>query len=324
MSCVEPTVSVVIPAYNCAAKIEAAIQSVQQQIFAPTEIMVVDDGSTDETLAVLRRLAEQVETLRFVSQENGGPAKARNTGINLAKGEWIAFLDADDQWLPNRLQSQLNLLREHPHLNWMAGGFDSRRSGESPNRDNRVKPLLSETRDSESVVIDALEALAGAEILWTGTILVRRDFIIKVGGFNTALKGPEDSELWVRLAIECREIGFVREPIAVYTTAQEDSLMGQSSRGISSAQLEHYRILEKHRESAADRDVKNAIARIIAYKTDGYARGLIRTGNTHLAREFCRQLTTANFPQPGIVTRLMMRVPGSVVSLLRKVKHIYT
>src|SRR5438874_1191114 len=108
-----PDVSVIIPAYNCAAYIGPAIASALSQRDVAVEVIVVDDGSTDETWHVLERFGDAIRTLR---QANAGPAAARNRGARSAAGAWLAFLDADDEWLPEKLARQLALVDERTGL----------------------------------------------------------------------------------------------------------------------------------------------------------------------------------------------------------------
>ena len=263
MSKFDPAVSVVIPAYNCADQILTAIESVDRQTVRPAEIVIVNDGSTDDTSDVIAKLASSRSDVHVADQENAGPAAARNRGIELATGHWIAFLDADDRWLPRRLERQISCSRDVPGLNWLAGGYYQVRSGERLEEGSLIETLRSSAGDEPATVIDPLEALAGLASLWTGTILVRRDTVVKVGGFNTKLQIAEDAELWLRLAIENRQIGYIREPIAVYTTAQETSLMGQASRQVNDSQIRHYEMIRRHGVAARDNDIRAAVDRIV-------------------------------------------------------------
>src|SRR5512139_2667017 len=106
-----PTVSVVVPAYNAAWCVRKAVDSVLAQDFRDFELIVVNDGSTDDTLAVLRGYGDAI---RVVDQRNGGMSNARNAGIRAARGEFLAFLDSDDWWLPGKLGRQVALLRARP------------------------------------------------------------------------------------------------------------------------------------------------------------------------------------------------------------------
>src|SRR5208283_2367398 len=104
----DPLVSVVIPTYNCGRYICETVESALGQTYSPVEIIVVDDGSTDDTR---ERLTTYGDRVRYIYQQNTGPAVARNRGVQDAQGDWIAFLDADDLWLPYRLELQVELLR---------------------------------------------------------------------------------------------------------------------------------------------------------------------------------------------------------------------
>jgi glycosyltransferase involved in cell wall biosynthesis len=111
-------ISAVIPAYNCEAHIARAIDSVLNQTHPADEIIIVDDGSSDDTVQAVRSYGDKVT---LIQQENAGASAARNTGIEAATGNWIAFLDADDEWLPDMLQRQTDILTQHPHLVWTTG-----------------------------------------------------------------------------------------------------------------------------------------------------------------------------------------------------------
>ena len=114
------TVSAVIPAYNAGKYVGRAIESVLAQTRKADEIIVVDDGSTDDTAEVVERFGDAV---RFIRQENAGASFARNTGIEAATSDWIAFLDADDEWLPNKLKLQTEHLERNPNLVWTTGNY---------------------------------------------------------------------------------------------------------------------------------------------------------------------------------------------------------
>ena len=114
------SVSVVIPAYNAAEHITRAIDSVLAQTRRADEIIVIDDGSADNTADIVKRYGAE---LKYIYQDNAGAGQARNAGIDAAKSEWIAFLDADDEWLTDKLQLQTDYLARHPDLMWTTGNF---------------------------------------------------------------------------------------------------------------------------------------------------------------------------------------------------------
>src|SRR6516225_4148511 len=115
---VSPTISVVIPAYTCAASIGAALESVFSQTFREFEVIVINDGSPD-TPQLERALTTYQERIQYIRQENAGPSSARNRGIRQARGKYVAFLDSDDFWFPRHLENQINLLLGDPSLHFV-------------------------------------------------------------------------------------------------------------------------------------------------------------------------------------------------------------
>ena len=113
------SISVVIPAYNSGKYIPRAIESVLTQTLKPDEIFIVDDNSTDDTAKIVR----QFDSVRYIHQAHAGASTARNIGIEAATSEWIAFLDADDEWLPEFLHKQIELLKNNPDLVWTTANF---------------------------------------------------------------------------------------------------------------------------------------------------------------------------------------------------------
>jgi glycosyltransferase involved in cell wall biosynthesis len=186
----EQLVTVVIPAYNAAAFIRQAIDSVLTQTWPLREILVIDDGSTDATGQVLEDYGDSV---RVVHKPNGGLSSARNRGIREAEGDLIAFLDADDRWLPDKLARQVKLMADHPDI-----GFCSTKT-------------LVETPDGEPsgewacpIVQDTLLKtlfLQNGAIPGSGSgVMARRKLFDLVGLFDESLRSLEDIDMWMRLA----------------------------------------------------------------------------------------------------------------------------
>lgn len=193
-------ISAVIPAYNSAPFIRAAISSIQAQTSAVDEIIVIDDGSTDHTEQVVASLSGNII---YHKQSNQGPSAARNTGIELATSDWIAFLDADDQWTPEKIAWQQQTLSKHPELHLVAGDM-----AEIDNDDK----LLTESVLAKHRLLDTFQQLAGQPVpdalarlvkknfIPTGTVLVKRETAIQAGLFNPAIRFGEDLELWAKIA----------------------------------------------------------------------------------------------------------------------------
>jgi glycosyltransferase involved in cell wall biosynthesis len=204
-----PLVSVVIPAYDAAWCVARAIDSVLAQSFRDFEVIVVDDGSTDGTADVLSRYGD---VLRIVSKSNGGMSSARNAGIRAARGTYIAFLDADDRWLPEKLARQIEMLAAHPDLAFC---------GAVATLEDPTGQKLGEWRGhigshaSVSEVFSNHGAVAGG----ASAVIAKRNLVVELGGFDETLAGAEDTDLWIRLAdrggfacVEAPQVIVLRRP----------------------------------------------------------------------------------------------------------------
>lgn len=194
--------SVIIPTYNSAPLVVQAVESALAQTRRPDEIIVVDDGSTDDTCQRLRPYSGDII---YVRQANARVAAARNTGLNRASGDLIAFLDADDAWHPKKLQRQQEALGEWSDIGLLATDLTP------------WPGQFSETVDSAEPRVEpvALASLLLCNVLATSSIVVRRSVLDRAGAFDTELFGPEDYDLWLRCALTSG-IGILREPLTGY------------------------------------------------------------------------------------------------------------
>lgn len=255
-----PTVSVIIPSYNSAATLGDAIDSALRQTHAVAEVIVVDDGSSDHTAAVAASKGERVHCAR---QPNAGPSRARNRGAELARGEWLAFLDADDMWLRRKCRAQLALARRSDSAAVLCGLYWPTPSGET---------IVSHrgSMDREYLVAELLKrnVLAGG----ASTLLVRRDAFLAVGGFDEALRAAEDRELLLRLANRFR-MAYLATPLARRRRGPVE-FGADPARMFAGGQ----RILERHARLVADRPGGWRILR------EARARLWQRAGLQHLQR----------------------------------------
>ncbi len=215
---VQPSVSVVIPAYNREHTVGTAIRSVLWQTCPPLEVIVVDDGSTDRTAQVVEAMGEPL--VRLVRQENGGISAARNTGIRAAVGDWVAFQDSDDEWLTTKLERQLASLVASPSPPnalycgmIIAGALDESPAGESgpaPRRHIAYHPDPS----LRTVSGDLVPTLLRTNPISTQTLMARRETLHEAGLFDTAMKSLVDWDIAIRLA-RLGPIGFVDEPLVI-------------------------------------------------------------------------------------------------------------
>jgi glycosyltransferase involved in cell wall biosynthesis len=203
-----PGVSVVIPAYNAARYVGDAVRSVLAQEAPDVEIIVVDDGSTDDTAEAAARVASPVRVLRVA---NGGPGRARNVGVGASRAPLVAFLDADDRWLPGTLALRRRLLEAAPDAALVHGPT---RYVDETGRAVPFDPLAHGT-PAGGRGGRVLRALFWGNFVHTSTVLVRRSALDEVGGFDERREVIEDYDLWLRLAAR-RPFVFTPEPIAIY------------------------------------------------------------------------------------------------------------
>ena len=293
------SVSVIIPSYNMADLLPRAVASAAEQLLPPAEIIVVDDGSSDNTVEILETLKQKHPSLRYTSQENKGNAGAKNTGIQIANGNWLAFLDADDAWLPNRLSSQVELLKENAELKWVAGGYVQVRY-----RDGSpvvvAQPRISEAvKRTGSGVYNALDLISGKTSVWIGAVTACKESIKSLDCFCEDLLGCDDSDLWIRMAIAHEKIGFVVEPVSRYTVAQQNSLTGQAARTISPSQFTHYERLTRLINETKNETQRNQIKSILQGKTEGSLTSLLRTRSFGQAKLFIEELKRRKLPVPS-------------------------
>jgi glycosyltransferase involved in cell wall biosynthesis len=181
-------VSAVIPVFNGVPFVAKAVQSVRAQTVKDVEIIVVDDGSTDGTQAVLESLHHTMDIMWF-QQDHSGPACSRNRGIEAARGEFVALLDCDDVWLPDKLQAQLAIMASCPDVGLVHSDY------ESVDNDGRVLERIRARYSPEPLV----QAFVGGHTGLPSTLLVRRSLLDHVGALNPELYGSEDSDLTIRL-----------------------------------------------------------------------------------------------------------------------------
>ena len=201
-------VSVIIPTYNSDRYIVAAIRSVLAQTYPHWEILVIDDGSQDETQQILQPMVEQYgDRLHYIYQTNQGVSAARNRGIEAATGEFVAFLDADDIFLPDKLAAQIAVFAEQPQLGMVHSGW--RRVDAAGN------PLLNVEPWQEIPTLDLESWLRWKPVL-PSAMMFRRQWLVEVGGFDSRFPPAEDTELVLRLALRGCEAAWLRQITVLY------------------------------------------------------------------------------------------------------------
>jgi len=228
-----PRVSVVIPAYNASSYIERTLDSVFAQTLTSYEIVLVDDGSEDSE--ELERILKRYDAVRYVRNEHRGAAAARNQGIQMARGEWVAFLDADDYWTARYLEGQMEVLQQSSADVVYCDAFlvaDGRVA-------KRTYMDLAPTRCAVSP-----ESLLAVDVgIITSGVIARKTLLDSVGGFDETITRGQDFELWFRLA-KNRAMFVCNRMLLLYYTLSETGLSGNESSQVQRT-LELLKIIEQ-------------------------------------------------------------------------------
>jgi len=220
-----PTVSVIIPLYNKAPYIQRAIDSVLFQTFQDFEILIIDGGSTDGGLDVLKRYSDE-RRIRLIHQKDKGVSSARNLGIINSHSEMIAFLDADDEWLPIHLDTIISLREKYPH----AGAYvTSYRFVES--NGVTIEPKYKEIPPApwEGIIQNYFRSALGDAPIWTSVVCVPREILLEVGCFNPEAEFGEDLDLWGKIALKY-PIAFSTKLGAIYHRECENRICKKQNK----------------------------------------------------------------------------------------------
>lgn len=270
-------ISAVIPAYNAAKYIARSIDSVLAQTHPVDEIVVVDDGSTDNTAEVIKDYGEQV---RYIHQPNAGVSAARNTGIQAATSNWIAFLDADDEWLPEKIELQSQLLIRNPDLVWTTGNYyeclcdENRRAAHTPAHQSGK---YLEKQDYFNSYFRAVELCQWGH---TDCMLVQRNVFNEVGTFNADLPMSEDQDLWLRIAYRYPKVGFSPQPLVIYHMGVPNSLMR-----IHRPESLHISFIGRHLKIAQTENMLDTFLPAAAFMARRWIRGMLFEGRKAEIRE---------------------------------------
>lgn len=251
-----PTVSIIIPAYNVAAFIGDALNSVFNQTFIDYEIIVINDGSPD-TVQLEQVLQPYQSRIIYLKQENKGAGAARNAGLRVARGKFVAFLDGDDAWLPNFLSEQVALIRSGPGYDLVYAdaelfGDPKRARGTVMQRDSSELPVTFERLIGEQCIVN------------TSSVVAVREPILEVGLFDETLRNSQDFDLWVRLAKRPNARMNFQRKVLVRHRVRSGSL---ASDGIKSVEGE-LKVLNKvsQRDDLTPSE-RNTLARTVALRT---------------------------------------------------------
>lgn len=225
-------VSVIIPTYNRANLIKRAISSVARQTFKDLEIIVIDDGSEDDTDKIVQNIADS--RIRYKKIDHSGVSRARNEGIKSSRGRWIAFIDSDDEWLDTKIEKQLKYLENHPqylacHTDeiWIKDGV-------------RINQGKKHKKYAGNFFLPSLKMC----LISPSSIIIQRDIFTEIGGFDESFKYVEDYELWLRLTSKY-EVGYINEKLVIKYGGHNNQLSSKIDG------------IEKYRMRALEKFIKN-------------------------------------------------------------------
>jgi glycosyltransferase involved in cell wall biosynthesis len=222
------SISVVIPFYHAEEFFEEAYNSIKAQTVTPLEIIVVIDGCGTQAEEFLKDFND-IHVINLI--ENGGPAKARNIGVQSANGHWIAFMDADDKWVPEKLEKQLNFLNERPELSSCHTGIKT-----------FVGKDVIATFNDKPLQLSIEDLLISSHVVPTSW-LIKKSAFETVDGFDTNIKCSEDHDITIRLVNAGEHIGFLTEPLA-FLRREGHGNISSNGRKIF---IGHKQLLQKHK-----------------------------------------------------------------------------
>lgn len=295
-----PLISVILPTYNRAHFIEQAIISVLSQTGVTFELIVIDDGSTDTTAEILQGILDP--NLRIITQENQGRSAARNNGLKLARGKFIAFLDSDDRYLPGKLVRQVTYLNAHP--------------------EHEMVYTAARCVNFAGVVLDIQPYRASAEgfiykkiafhqplTITLPTVMLRREVIERCGGFDEELDRFEDTDLWRRIA-KIGSIGAIDEFTCDITTHDGNSISAQDPEQLACEVLQYIKKVFLDDSDLGSVLLRNGASILCSY----YGRALLYLprGRSAAVRLFGQSITFAPWRAAIIVLQGMRSIIGAL------------
>lgn len=265
-------ISVVIPVYNRPIELQRSVESILNQTVSVDEIIIIDDGSSDNTADVIQTLVQHNSVIKSLSQTNQGVSAARNQGIKKAKGEWIAFLDSDDEWLPQKIEIFLKHIQQQPGCQlfhsdeiWIRNGV-------------RVNAMKKHKKRGGLIFKHCLPLC----VISPSACIIHKDLFDKVGLFDETLPACEDYDLWLRICHDT-PVCFSEELLIKKYGGHEDQLSAQFWG------MDRFRIKALHqllqRTELNDLDKLNAIA-MLCKKTKILLKGAKKHDNVAIIEEF--------------------------------------
>jgi len=297
-----PKITVIIPLYNKGFIISETLSSVLAQTFADFEVVIVNDGSTDNSFEIVSRFSD--ERIKLFQQQNKGAAAARNLGIEKATGELIAFLDADDYWYPNHLEELHQLYIDFPNCGIYCNRYQIKTTSK-----HFQKPIFNGIdKDFRGIVSNYFYSNKPFRITWTSAIMIEKSILQKFGGFNENVSNGQDLELWTKIGISS-PIAVSNKSTALYYFNTPNSL---TKRKINQMRLMDFSQFEK----AEQKD--NYLKEFLDLHRFFYAIQYKSIGDKENALFYYTKIAPKNLT---LTNKMLFVLPGFVLQLLYKIKR---
>jgi glycosyltransferase involved in cell wall biosynthesis len=295
-----PYFSIVIPVFNKEKFVAKTIKSVLAQAFSDFEIIVVDDGSTDESEAKILEINDN--RIRYYSKKNEGVAVARNFGVDKATSDYVCFLDADDYWYPDFLKTMYQHTSEIPAQKVFVAAI------EIETQNKLIKANYSIPKKSDFEIVDFFEASQKECVLWTSSVCIHKSVFEKVGLFDTKIKHGEDTELWIRIGLQFPII-FINKVLARYVYDAE-SVSRNLDYYFEPYTFEKYDQEEKRNPTLKKYMDLNRFSAVIKCKLKG---------DLKTAQELYSEIDLKNL---SLKKRILLRMPSFLLKLLIGLQQI--
>lgn len=308
MKYTEKLVSVVIPTHNRDKLVSRAVDSVLSQTYQPIEVIVVSDGSTDHTDQIMAEYEKKYPNVRYIAYKPGkGGNHARNTGIKAAQGEYVAFLDDDDEWLAEKIEKQIKIFEADPKIGIVCTAISS-----IYDDSGKKKEFIPKAPYDCSV-----EILKHNVIGPTITVCVRHELLDEVGMFDEDLCAMQDWDLWIRLC-QITKVGVVTTPCVLYHNATENGQISWNYK--KNAEASEY-LQKKYRELREKKLTKDEIKSEYIMEALCVARKAFKANNRQIVREYAKRAFQYKPNLESIIYFVASLLPMGLVRRFYKSNH---
>lgn len=303
--------TVVIPLYNKAPYVAKAINSVLSQTFLDYELVIIDDGSTDDSYTVAAKSIVGKCDCFIYRQANAGVSMARNNAVSLSRGDYLCFLDADDWWAPNFLEEMSGMIDAYPEAGIYGVGYTI--VNKTRNR-TRIAPIGVE-QEFEKGYIDYCRVYAKtlAMPLWTGAVCIPRPIFDEMQGFPKGIKLGEDFLLWIKIALKYK-VAFLNKPLAFYNQDVEEV-----NRGVIRKGYDPDTFMTFHFDQFEEEEKKNPDLKVLLDRLRVYSLLRFRIANSHKER-VNQEIDKVDFSNVDRKYWYLYRLPFPIIAVYLKIR----